>query len=104
MGRILARTFEDFEFGIIGDVSVDATRSTPESYSGPQLRILTNEQNLEFAATLIRGRRDARCRYVARQDSNDISAGDRPAPQTAHLDRHPSMAHVASSYGDAARV
>lgn len=95
---VLAQTFEDFELLVVDDASTDGTREILDAFAEPRMRILTNTQNLGLTRSLNRGLREARGRYVARQDADDLSDPPRLARQVALLESRPELALVASQY------
>lgn len=86
---ILEQTFDDFELLIVNDASQDESVAIIESYTDKRIRLLHNETNLGLAATLNRGLAEARSRWVARHDQDDISHKERLAHQMAYVRKHP---------------
>jgi len=82
----------------VDDGSTDATRAILASYGDSRMRLIANEENIGLTRSLNRGLLEARGRYVARQDADDVSAPERLALQVEHLDLHPDVALVASAY------
>src|SRR5690606_674819 len=62
----LGQKFGAFEFLSVDDGSTDATRAIIDSYADPRIRVVANERNLGLSASLNRGIRVARGRYIAR--------------------------------------
>ena len=91
---ILMQTFSDFEFLILDDASLDSSRSVVLGYDDSRIRLLTNDRNLGVTRTLNRGIQQARGRYVARMDADDVSMPERLERQVAHLDANPNCAVV----------
>lgn len=95
---ILAQTFQDFEFLIINDGSVDRSREIILSYQDPRIRLVENEQNIGIPRSLNKGLSLAQGELIARLDSDDLSEPERLARQVAFLEAHPEIAMVGSAY------
>ena len=74
---ILNQTFSDFEFLIIDDGSTDQSIDLIKTYEDPRIQLFENEVNIGQSATLNKGLRLARGKYIARMDQDDISTLDR---------------------------
>ena len=71
---ILPQEGVDFEFIIVNDGSSDGSGEILESYARRDKRIRVIEQeNTGLTKALIRGCKEARGKYIARQDVDDIS-------------------------------
>ena len=72
---ILTQTFDDFEFIIVEDGSIDRSPAILSDYAqrDQRIRILRNPDNLGLTRSLNRGLEEARGRFIARMDSDDIS-------------------------------
>lgn len=93
VASILAQRFGDVEFVVVDDGSTDGT---PEilaraSRQDGRIRVIRQERRGQTAA-LICGVREARGRYVARQDADDVSLPERFERQVRYLDTHPAVA------------
>jgi glycosyltransferase involved in cell wall biosynthesis len=88
---ILDQSYGDFEFLIVDDASTDRSAEVVESFRDPRIRLLRNERNLGLAVSLNRGLEAASGEYVARMDSDDISAKERLKAQVGLLDRNPRV-------------
>ena len=73
LASILRQTVSDLELIVVDDGSTDETASILGAVDDPRLRVLRNEERLGLAASLNRGLDDARGRYVARLDADDIA-------------------------------
>lgn len=90
---ILQQTFTDFEFIILDDASTDNTPDILASWAKRDQRIvlMRNEVNLGLTRSLNKGVRMARGKWIARQDSDDISLPQRLEKQVNFLNNHPQV-------------
>jgi glycosyltransferase involved in cell wall biosynthesis len=91
---ILSQTLRDFEFLILDDGSPNPkTRLHLDLWAArdPRLRVF-HEPHRGLTRTLNRGLRLARAPFIARQDADDWSEGDRLSSQAAYLHAHPEVA------------
>lgn len=94
---VLAQTRRDFEFLILDDASTDDSAAQVESFSDLRMRLIRLPENIGLTRALNRGLREARGEFVARQDSDDLSAPQRLEKQIAFLDVHPEAPLIGSS-------
>jgi len=88
---ILAQTFRDFEFLIIDDGSTNESVAYLNTLADPRIRIIRNETNIGVTKSLNIGFREARGKYIARMDSDDISVPERFEKQLAFMESHPDV-------------
>ncbi len=75
---ILSQTFEDFEFIIVNDGSVDNSKEIIDAFARRDTRIKVIEQaNMGLPASLNRAIGEANSNLIARMDSDDISLSNR---------------------------
>ena len=91
INSILNQTFENFEFIIINDGSIDRTEAIILSYSDPRIIYVKNEINLKLINSLNKGLSLARGKYIARMDSDDISLPERLQKQVLYMETHPDI-------------
>ena len=92
---VLTQQGVEFEFIIVDDGSTDSTPRLLAEIAArdPRVRIIT-QANAGLTRSLIRGCAAARGRYIARQDSDDLSLPDRFRRQVQMLDADPELAFV----------
>lgn len=95
---ILNQTYTDFEFIIINDCSTDKTNEILQSYHDKRIKIINNEQNLRLPASLNKGLRLVKGKYIARMDADDIALTDRFEKQVKYLESHPDVAVIGGSF------
>jgi glycosyltransferase involved in cell wall biosynthesis len=91
---ILNQTFHNFEFLIINDGSTDNSEKIILSYKDSRIRYIKNETNIKLIETLNKGIENARGKYIARMDADDISLPNRLEKQYAFLENHPEIGIV----------
>lgn len=82
---IVAQTFRDWEFLIVDDASTDGSQEVAEAWEArdSRIRLIGNAANKGQTPCLNQGLREARGRWVARQDADDLSLPERFARQMA---------------------
>ncbi len=93
---ILNQTFTDFEFLIIDDGSTDRTLEILQNYNDPRIKVIANEKNIGLTKSLNKGIKIAKGKYIARQDSGDISCSERLAKQYYFLENNKEYGLVGS--------
>jgi len=90
---LLDQTFGDFELIVIDDGSKDGSPDLLRTYAARDPRIrLTIRENKGLTRTLNEAYRQARGKYLARMDCDDIAMPARLSAQVAFLDAHPEVA------------
>ncbi|MDA8524465.1 glycosyltransferase [Alphaproteobacteria bacterium] len=86
---ILMQSHTDFEFFITDDGSNDRTSSILTNYAErhPRIRIFQNESSLGLPSCLNMMAKQARGKYLARMDADDIAHNSRFERQVAFMDR-----------------
>lgn len=88
---ILNQTFKDFEFIIVNDGSIDATKDIILSFNDPRIVYLENKVNSGIVVTLNKGIDLAKGVYIARMDADDISLPKRLEIQVNAMDKDPAI-------------
>ena len=94
---ILNQTFTDFEFIIVNDGSTDDTLEIIQSYNDERIKIINNEQNIGLTKSLNKALKQAKGKYIARQDADDVSLPNRFEEQIKYLEEHSEIAVLGTS-------
>jgi glycosyltransferase involved in cell wall biosynthesis len=72
---ILSQCFRDFEFLVVDDASSDGSVAVLKDFAAKdgRIRLILNERNKGQTACLNQGLREAKGKWIARQDADDIS-------------------------------
>jgi len=99
ISSILNQTLKDFEFIIINDGSKDNSLKIIKEYQKQDKRIILikNLKNLGLQKTLNKGLKQAKGKYIARMDADDISLPNRFEVQYNYLEKHLEIFLVGSS-------
>src|SRR5688572_25505591 len=88
ISSILRQTYKDFEFIIVDDGSTDKTTEIIENFTDPRIRLVRTGHK-GFIDALTVASEEAKGRWLARMDSEDICAPDRLQRQIDFLKKHP---------------
>lgn len=94
---LLDQGLEDLETIILDDGSPDSSQQIAKGVAAEtsaEAMVVLSHPNRGLAATLNRGIRHAKGRYIARQDQDDFVLPGRLAKQMAFLEAHPDIAMV----------
>ena len=94
---VLNQTFQDFEFLIINDCSMDDTLACVHSYNDKRIKVHNNLQNVGQTRSLNTGLRLAKGNYVARIDADDVALPCWLEKQVNFISDNPSCS-VVSAY------
>lgn len=86
---VLAQSFEDFEFLIVDDGSTDDSVSIVRSYADPRIRLIQN--NHDYIGSLNILLDEARGKYIARMDADDVMMPYRLMAQFGYLEKHKNV-------------
>jgi glycosyltransferase involved in cell wall biosynthesis len=100
VASILGQTWRDLELIIVDDGSRDETPAilTRWMEADSRVRVITFEENRGVSQAANRGMHEARGEYIARHDSDDVSAPERIERQVAVLDSEPGVVLVATNF------
>ena len=88
------QTLTDWEAIVVDDCSSDATRDLVRGWADPRVRLIENPVNGGPVRTRNRGVAEARGRYIAGLDQDDVCLPDRLAMQVAYLEAHADVVLV----------
>ncbi len=97
LDSLWAQSFDDFEVIVVDDCSTDDTLAILRGCPDPRLRVIAADTNAGPVRSRNRAFAEARGRYIAGLDQDDICLPDRLERQVAYLDTHPDIALVAAT-------
>ncbi|QOV87972.1 glycosyltransferase family 2 protein [Humisphaera borealis] len=98
MDSILAQTFRDFEFICINDGSKDGSLAVMQKYADRDSRVkIISRPNTGLVPALNEGLAASRGKYVARIDSDDLSAPERFDLQFTRMEAEPELVALGSN-------
>lgn len=94
LASLQAQTLTDWELIAVDDCSKDNSIGVLERLGDPRVRVIRSERNGGPVVARNRAFAEARGRYVAGLDQDDISLPERFVRQVAHLEAHPETTLV----------
>tara|TARA_B100000963_G_C22500078_1_gene613335 strand:- start:44 stop:1030 length:987 start_codon:yes stop_codon:yes gene_type:complete len=88
---ILQQTYSNFEFIIINDASTDNSLNIIRSYDDSRIIIINNKKNIFLAASLNKGIKVSKGKYIVRMDADDISMPNRLSKQVQYMEKNPKI-------------
>ncbi len=88
---ILNQTFRDFEFLIIDDGSTNGADVYLNRIKDKRVKIIHNPSNIGITKSLNIGLKQAKGKYIARMDADDISLPDRFEKQYMFMEANPDV-------------
>ena len=86
INSVFSQTYRNWELLIVDDCSTDETESIVCTYNDPRIRYIRNEQNIGAALTRNRALREAKGRYIAFLDSDDLWMPEKLEKQIAFME------------------
>lgn len=97
IASLQAQTFGDFELVVVDDCSTDDTVAVIRAFGDARIRLFEAPVNRRVVRTRNAAFAEARGRYVAALDHDDLCHPDRLARQVAYLEAHPDIALVGTA-------
>ena len=96
---ILNQDFSDFEFIIVNDKSTDNSLEIIKEYEYLDMRIklINNKKNIGLTKSLNIALKEAKGKYIARQDADDISLPQRLSKEYSYLKKNPNIILIGTS-------
>jgi glycosyltransferase involved in cell wall biosynthesis len=92
LDSILAQQFADFELVVVSDGCTDGTEAAVESYRDPRIRLIRQPNSGGPARPRNTGVQNARGKYVAFCDDDDLWMPEKLARQVEAMERNPDAA------------
>lgn len=97
LDSILCQTYADFELLIVDDASTDNTVSFIKAYEDKRIRLVCMPEN-NYIQSLNWGMKNARGKYIARMDGDDIMNPHRLEKQVELMNKNPDITVCSSWY------
>lgn len=88
---VLNQSFKDFELLIYNDGSTDSTKEIIDGYNDSRIVAFHSEVNKGYVFWLNEGIKQAKGKYIARMDADDISFPERFHLQFNYMEIHPEI-------------
>lgn len=89
---VLKQSFQDFELIIYNDGSTDKTSAVVREVRDSRIKLIDNKVNMGLSYARISSLKEAKCKYVAILDSDDLSFPNRLQMQYNFMEKHPEVA------------
>lgn len=94
---ILNQTYQDIEFLIVNDGSIDNSLSLIKSYNDSRIKLLSHSVNKGLSYSLNEAVRLASGKYIARMDADDISVANRIFLQVEYMEKNQDVGICATN-------
>lgn len=93
LDSIMEQTFKDFEVLLINDGSIDKSSLIIEKYQKKygKIKVIHNRRNIGLIATLNKGLKIVKSKYIARMDADDIASINRLSIQVSYMEKNPEI-------------
>lgn len=97
IASLRAQTMRDFELIVVDDCSTDGTPDVVRGFADARIRLTVASANRRVVVTRNAAFAQARGRYIAALDQDDLCHPERFARQVAYLDAHPDTVVLATA-------
>jgi glycosyltransferase involved in cell wall biosynthesis len=97
IASLQAQSFADWELIAVDDCSKDDTLTVLRGFDDPRIRVIASDVNGGPVVARNRAFAEARGRYIAALDQDDLCLPERFAGQVAFLDAHPEVVLVSTA-------
>ena len=100
LDSLVSQTYKNLEILIVDDGSTDSSLSIIKSYKDDRIRLIKNPENkgIPFNRTL--ALREAKGKYLANLDADDIAYSRRIEKQVQYMEEHESIDAIGSYYSE----
>lgn len=95
---ILNQTYQNLDILLVDDGSTDRSVEIIKSYQDTRIRLIQNEKNMGIPYTRNVGLKEAKGKYIAIMDSDDIAVSNRIERQIQYLETNPHIDAIGSYY------
>src|SRR5690606_28917246 len=88
---ILNQTYQNLDILLVDDGSTDRSVEIIKSYQDTRIRLIQNEKNMGIPYTRNVGLKEAKGKYIAIMDSDDIAVSNRIERQIQYLETNPHI-------------
>ena len=98
LDSLWTQTYKDFEVLVVEDPSSDGTAAVLKKQKDPRLRVIRNSTRKGLVFCMNQGIAEAKGKYIARQDSDDVSLPERFQVQLDFLKANPCVGMLGTAY------
>jgi glycosyltransferase involved in cell wall biosynthesis len=96
VNSLLSQSFTNFELIIVNDASTDGSADVLTNFNDGRIKLFNNHQNRGIVYSRNRGLAEARGKFIAQFDSDDIAMPDKFEKQIDFLKKNPGFGMVGS--------
>ncbi|MCM3729100.1 glycosyltransferase family 2 protein [Neobacillus cucumis] len=98
LDSIINQTYKNLDILVVDDGSTDNSNKIVSSYNDPRIRLLVNETNKGLPYTRNLGVKEAKGKYLAIMDADDIALPDRIEKQVKYMEENIDIDVVGTYY------